>query len=204
MNADRTKSLEFWFDFASPYAYFASLWIDELAAKHRLSVHWRPFLLGAVFQATGMQPLIKGSLRGNYAIRDWNRLARKMNVPFVLSEAHPFSPVAAARAFLWLEQIAPELSVPFARSIFQASFAKGADLRDGTALLDLGESAGVDRSALAAALTRSDLKQRFRAQTEEALLRGVFGSPFFFADDEPFWGADRLPMLDEWLVRGGW
>jgi 2-hydroxychromene-2-carboxylate isomerase len=48
------------------------------------------------------------------------------------------------------------------------------------------------------------LKTQFRATTDEAIKRGVFGSPFFFVDDEPFWGSDRLPLIDEWLERGGW
>ncbi len=48
------------------------------------------------------------------------------------------------------------------------------------------------------------IKERLRAVTDEALGRGIFGSPFVIVDGEPFWGVDRLPMVDEWLRRGGW
>ena len=70
--------LEFWFDFSSPYAYFGALDIEALAAKHKRRVLWRPFLLGAAFKTTGMQPLINMPMRGDYARRDWARLARRV------------------------------------------------------------------------------------------------------------------------------
>ncbi|HVI91607.1 MAG TPA: DsbA family protein, partial [Dongiaceae bacterium] len=63
---------------------------------------------------------------------------------------------------------------------------------------------GGNRSQLQAALASPAIKDRLRAVTDEALSRGIFGSPFVVVDDEPFWGADRLPMVDEWLQRGGW
>lgn len=81
--------IEFFFDFASPYAYFAAHRIDAIAAKHGREVEWRPFMLGAAFKATGMMPLTEQPLRGDYARRDWDRLARRMNLPFVLPERFP-------------------------------------------------------------------------------------------------------------------
>src|SRR5690606_38630824 len=55
--ADDAGAVEFWFDFTSPYAYFASLEVEDVAARHGRTVQWRPFLLGAVFRTTGMQAL---------------------------------------------------------------------------------------------------------------------------------------------------
>ena len=65
--------------------------------------------------------------------------------------------------------------------------------------LAVGAEMGVTAAAADAAM-----KERLRAVTDEALGRGIFGSPFVIVDGEPFWGADRLPMVDEWLRRGGW
>ena len=48
------------------------------------------------------------------------------------------------------------------------------------------------------------IKERLKAQTQAAIERGVFGSPFIFVDGEPFWGADRLPQVEAWLSKGGW
>jgi hypothetical protein len=88
------KPIEFWFDFASPYAYFATFGIEDVAARHGRTVLWRPFLLGAVFEVTGMQTFDRTPLRGDYAHRDWARLARRMNVPFVPPSGPPALTVA--------------------------------------------------------------------------------------------------------------
>ncbi len=204
MTEMQREAIEFWFDFTSPYAYFASLEIDDVAARHGRDVLWRPFLLGAVFKTTGMRPLTGMPLRGDYARRDWDRLARRLGAPLAFPAIHPANTVAAGRAFLWLEENDPARAVPFARDVFAAHFGRGEDIGPVASILALAADAGVDEAALAAGLDSQDLKDRFRARTEEALAKGVFGSPFFIVDGEPFWGADRLPMVDEWLTRGGW
>ncbi|HEV7371056.1 2-hydroxychromene-2-carboxylate isomerase [Arenibaculum sp.] len=198
------KQIEFWFDFASPYAYFAAPGIEDLAARHGRGVAWRPFLLGAVFEVTGMQTFDRSPLRGEYARHDWARLARRLDMPFVLPPDRPALTVAPGRAFLWLERERPDVAVAFARAVFDAYFATGLDIGSIAVTLDVAESCGVERMALEAALRSQELKDLFRSRTGEAVARGVFGSPFFFVDGEPFWGSDRLPMIDEWLARGGW
>ena len=57
---------------------------------------------------------------------------------------------------------------------------------------------------MAAALDEPAVKERARREVEAAIAAGVFGSPFFIVDGEPFWGSDRLPMVEEWIRRGGW
>ena len=78
--------IEFWFDFASGYAYFAALEIEALAERHSRTVAWRPFTLGAAFKVTGAQGLSRTPLKRDYARRDWQRLARLKGVPFNLPE----------------------------------------------------------------------------------------------------------------------
>lgn len=197
-------SFEFWFDFSSPYGYFGALQVEDVAARHARPVSWRPFLLGSAFAATGMQSLSRTPIRGDYARHDWARLARRLSVPFCIPARHPVVSVVPGRAFYWIEQAAPTAANGFARRIFTAYFAEGRDVTDIGLVLDIAAGLGVDRDALAAALASDELKQLFRRRTDEALARGIFGSPFFIVDGEPFWGADRLAMIDEWLARGGW
>src|SRR5207247_6439063 len=81
--------VEFWFDFASGYAYFGVLEIEALAERHGRTAAWRPFTLGAAFKVTGAQGLSRTPLKRDYARRDWQRLARLKGVPFSLPENHP-------------------------------------------------------------------------------------------------------------------
>ncbi len=72
------------------------------------------------------------------------------------------------------------------------------------AAADEAAALGVDRAELLAALARDDAKQALKDAVDHAIARGVFGVPFFIADDEPFWGCDHLPMLEHWLQHHSW
>ena len=71
-------------------------------------------------------------------------------------------------------------------------------------MADVAEPLGIDRQALLAAVQEPAIKEKLKVETERSLERGVFGSPFVFVDDEPFWGNDRLDQVDRWLATGGW
>lgn len=196
--------IEFWFDFSSPYGYFASHDIEALAARHGRGVAWRPFLLGAAFRTTSMAPLVDQPLRGEYARRDWQRLARLKGVPFYLPAVFPVSGVLASRIFYFVEATDVPTAVAFAKAAFDALFVDGRDISEPAAAMAIGSELGLDGEALVRAAATPEAKTTLRARTDEALERGIFGSPFFVVDGEPFWGSDRLAMLDEWLTRGGW
>ncbi len=202
--AGMTGEIEFWFDFSSPYAYFAALEIEALAARHRRPLIWRPFLLGTAFAATGMQPLANMPVRGDYARHDWMRLARRAGIPFTLPAGFPAATLAAARAFYWLEAARPDLTAPFVLAVFRTYFSEGRAIHEPEEILTLAAGLGADRDHLRPALADPMLKAKLRAINDEAMRRGIFGSPFIIADGEPFWGADRLPMVEDWLHRGGW
>jgi 2-hydroxychromene-2-carboxylate isomerase len=57
---------------------------------------------------------------------------------------------------------------------------------------------------LATRAVSQDIKDRVKETSEQAVALGVFGSPFFIVDAEPFWGWDRLPMMEDWIKKGGW
>ena len=196
--------IEFWFDFGSPYAYFGALQIEEIAERYGRTVQWRPFMLGAAFPVTGMRLLTETPLRGDYARHDWQRLARKLSAPFVLPAGFPASSAKAGRAFYWLRDHHPAIAIPFAKAVFHNYFGEGVDSFGANAVLKTAAECGADIVELGQGLDSEILKTQFRATTDEAIARGVFGSPFFFIDAEPFWGSDRLALIDEWLNRGGW
>jgi 2-hydroxychromene-2-carboxylate isomerase len=196
--------IEFFFDFSSPYAYFASHQIDDLAARFGRTCLWKPMLLGPAFKASGNQRLIDQPLKGAYSAHDWDRMARWLAVPYRLPEPFPVATVAAARAFWWLDSTDRHVAKTFAHRVFSAYFADGRDISTKAEIAAVAAAAGCDAQALAAAIDDQVWKDKCRAETDAAIARGVFGSPFFFVEGEGFWGADRLPMLSEWLERGGW
>jgi len=196
--------LEFYFDFSSPYGYLAAEQIEALAARQGRRVAWRPFLLGAVFKAIGGQPLVEQPMKGDYARRDMARSAREHSLPLTFPPTFPFPSVAACRAVYWRQDGDPAAAGDLVLALYRRAFAEGGDIVTAEGVIAVAEGLGIAQTTLEAALEDKRVKDRTRQEVEAALTRGVFGSPFIFVEDEPFWGADRLPMLERWLERGGW
>jgi len=196
--------IEFWFDFSSPYGYVASELIDDVAARHGRTVNWHPILLGPVFKAVGTAPLTTLPIKGEYSKHDFARTARYHKVPFTLPEKFPVGTQVAARAFYLIGDRAPAVARAFARRVYRAYFAEGRDVADPAVVMELAAAAGADTAALAEPLKGEAIKERVRAEVEAAMKAGVFGSPYFIVDGEPFWGVDRIPVMEEWIRTGGW
>ena len=198
------EPIQFYFDFSSPYGYFAALKIDGIAAGFERQVRWRPMMLGAAMKVTGAKPLAEIELKGDYCKRDWDRLARYMEGPWTLPDPFPIATLAAARAFYWLDDDDPALAKRFAQAAYHTYFGEGRDITDPETVAGFAEPLGIDRDALLTAVRDPAIKQRLKDETAEAIGNGVFGSPFIVIDGEPFWGADRLWMIRRWLKSGGW
>lgn len=197
--------LEFYFDFSSPYGYFAAAKIDDLAAGGDRGVIWRPILLGVVFQTTGAVPLTHmAEPKASYFKHDWERLGRQMDVPFKLPSRFPIPTQAAARAFYWLDDKNPELARLFAKAAFHAFFAEDIDISNPETVADIAAGLHVKKEELLAAIADPKIKQRLKDENEAAIEKGVFGSPFIFVDGEGFWGCDRMWMVKKWMKGIGW
>ena len=198
------SAIDFWFDFSSPYGYLAAEQIDALAARHGREVRWHATLLGPLFKVVGTAPLTTLPVKGDYAAHDFARTARLLGIPFALPNQFPVATQVAARAFYLIQDESSGQAKQFARLAYRAYFAEGRDITDGSVVMDLVAKAGAGASAIEPQLGSEAIKQRVRHEVDSALRAGVFGSPFFKVDGEPFWGNDRLPHLEEWLRRGGW
>lgn len=194
--------IEFFFDFSSPYAYLASEKIEALVGRFGRTVAYKPMLLGPAFKASGQAPLVEIPLKGDYARRDMARSARFLGVPFKAPEPFPIATVAAARALLWLQSQGSAKAVSWVHKVFRAYFAEGRNISEPAVLGEIADELGIDKDALAAGIQEQPIKDRLKALVDEAIARGVFGSPFIFVDGEPFWGSDRLPQIERWLERG--
>ena len=196
--------IEFYFDFSSPYGYLGAQRIETVAAEFGRAVLWRPVLLGVIFKVTGQSPLVSQTMRGPYSARDMARSARKLGVKFALPEAFPFSSVYPCRIFYWLDGRSPEDAKAYARAVYDAAFAQNKPPAEPEAAVDVAVALGHDRADVLAGMQDPAIKETLRNATQQAMDKGVFGSPFFIVDGEPFWGNDRLGEVREWLQTGGW
>ena len=196
--------IDFYFEFSSPYGYIASQLAEDFEKRVGRELRWRPFLLGPVFKITGQPPLVEIPMKGEYSKRDFLRSARMHGVAYRHPAKFPIGTVAAMRAFYWVHDRDPALARTLAKALYAAFFVDGIDISAPAAVIDIAKNVGVDAAALAAALEDPVLKERAKKEVDAAIASNVFGSPFFIVDGEPFWGVDRMPMVEQWIAKGGW
>jgi 2-hydroxychromene-2-carboxylate isomerase len=196
------NSIDFYFDFSSPYGFIAALKIDDLAAKHGRTVNWKPVLLGAVFKVTGGKPLPTLPLKGDYSLRDIARSARFHGLTYRHPSTFPIASQAPSRAFYWLNERDPALARKLARTLYQAYFLDDRDISSPQITADVAAGLGLNRDEVLTALGDQSVKERLKTEVEAAIALGVFGSPYFVIDGEPFWGVDRFDQIERWLGSG--
>ena len=200
---DTKAPIDFYFDFSSPYGYLAATRINAMAAHHQRRVKWRPILLGPMFKAAGTAPLVGVPLKGPYSVRDFPRTARFLGIPYKQPDPFPIGTQNAARAFYWLDDRDPVRAHQLAMACYSTYFAQGIDISSPDKVADIAADLGEDRAQVLAAMSDPAVKERLKKEVDEALAKGVFGSPFIIVDGEPFWGNDRLDQVDAWLATGG-
>jgi 2-hydroxychromene-2-carboxylate isomerase len=199
------KPIDFYFDFSSPYAYFAADKIDHVAMEFGgREVEWRPFLLGVAMKTTHNEPLMHQPVKGEYSVQDWDRMARFMKIPWTLPSKFPIASIVAARAYYWIYDTDRIVAKEFARQCFATYFGEGRSIADVDTIGEIGSRVGIDSAELKKAIVEERIKERLKTETQEAIDAGVFGSPFFIVDDAKFWGSDRIWMIKRWLKTGGW
>lgn len=198
--------LHFYFDFISPFGYFASLRIEPLAAQHGRTVEWHAMLLGvSVLKVMGLKPLLDTPLKGDYIRRDAKRYMRRHGLQVNRDlDAPVMDPRAAGRAFYWVKQHHPALAAPLAHAIYHAYWAEGRDLSTAEAVAAISLPAGLDAQGLREGIESEEARQLLRNAVEASLKAGIFGSPTVVVDGEPFWGVENLGLVEQWLDSGGW
>lgn len=185
-----SRKIEFFFDVASPYSYLAALQVPRLQAL--AEVEWRPFLIGGVFKASGNSMPAANPVKGQYMLKDLQRLFAYLDTPHRFPGTFPVNSLAAMRALTAAEPAqVPELAL----KLFRAYWSDDRNIGDAEVLKDIVGEELLARAADAA------VKDRLRAATEEAAQRGAFGAPTFFVGDEMYFGEDRIFLIEHALKQ---
>lgn len=185
-----SKKVEFFFDVASPYSYLAALQVGRL--EKLAPVEWRPFLIGGVFKLSGNTMPAANPAKGQYMLKDLQRLFDYLGEPHQFPANFPTNSLAAMRALTAAaSQDVPALSL----KLFKAYWADDRNIADPDVLKELlGED-------LMARTTDDAIKEKLKATTEEAATRGAFGAPTFFIGNEMYFGEDRLFLIEHALKK---
>ena len=195
--------LEFFFDFASTYAYLSAMRIKALAGTAGVEIAWRPFLLGPIFKDQGWDtsPFNIYPAKGRYMVRDIERIAKDRGLPFVAPEQFPANGLHAARVALVADS--QGWIADFSETVFKREFdGSSCDIADRELLREIVATLGHDPEPILAESQTQPIKDALRAQSERAKSLGIFGAPTFVTEDgELFWGDDRLEQALSWALR---
>jgi 2-hydroxychromene-2-carboxylate isomerase len=195
-------TIDFWYEFASSYSYPAAMRIERQAKREGVAMRWRPFLLGPIFNSYGWNdsPFNIYPVKGRYMWRDLERICARESLPLKLPPLRfPQNGLKAARIALALESSGRVGD--FTCHVYTANFAEQKDISDDETLAGILRALDLDPAAVLAAANTPQNKAKLKAQTEEAVARGIFGAPSFTIGDELFWGGDRLGDAIAWAKR---
>jgi 2-hydroxychromene-2-carboxylate isomerase len=202
-------TIEFFFDLSSPWTYFAFNNIQPIAKRTGTTIIWRPFLVGGVHNTVNKAFVEERAnsmaspkwQQFGQSLMDWAALSGvQLNFP---SQHHPLRSVHAMRFCCALEKNQPEL-FRFAAAGFEAYCTNQLNLDDPEVLVTIANQLGPDGQALLAQSQQQSIKDHLRANTDEAISRGSFGSPSIFvplgAGERLYFGNDQLPLV-EWAIN---
>lgn len=197
--------IECFFDCSSPWTWLAFHNLQPLAAELGVPVQWKPVLVGGIFNAVNPSvyesrergvPAKQAYLRKD--LQDW---ARHTGLKIVFPpRVFPVNSVKAMRGCLWL---APQgRLLPFASAVFEAYWSREEDISQDEVLAGLCRGLGVEPAAFFEGIAQPGIKAQLKANTDEVIARGGFGSPtIFVGGDDMYFGNDRLPLVREAVLR---
>ena len=204
MNLDR--KIHFYFDFLSPFGYFGSLRINELAKRHDLECEWHPILLGvSVLKVMGLPPIAELPLKGAYIRNDAARYSRRHKIKLGRRLGAPqVNPLLPARIVSWLKLENYLLAQNLAADLYSAHWQEDKDISERQVAFQIAQKNGIDVVVLSEAIESGEASAALRAEVDASIGFGVFGSPTFRMGEELFFGVEKLEVFDEWLKLGGW
>jgi 2-hydroxychromene-2-carboxylate isomerase len=194
-------TVEFWYEFASPYSYIAAARIERLVAGTALRLAWRPFLLGPILAQRSHDPSPFQNpmpAQRRYRWRDVQRLCAAEGLPLRLPSIYPRNGLLAARVALLA--VAEGWGPAFTRAVFHANFAEDRNVAAAEVIGAIAAGLGHEPPALLQRARGEDNKARLKAHGDEAIARGIFGAPSFVVGEELFWGNDRLEAALAWAL----
>jgi len=191
-----TKSIDFYFDFISPYSYLAHKKIKIIKEKKNVYFNYKPILVGALHTLQGITPpaFIKHKL--NHMISDCNLIAKKNNFPFMWNSKFPINSLNIMRGYLFIKADVKNL---YLNTMFHAYWKDNLEISNDKILISLLKKCKIDLVDFLEGIKDPKIKNELKNITQDAQDKEIFGAPTFVVNNKVFWGQDRLEYaLDEY------
>ncbi|HAJ76830.1 MAG TPA: 2-hydroxychromene-2-carboxylate isomerase [Gammaproteobacteria bacterium] len=189
----KPSTLDFYFDYLSPFAFFAWRDIGKLCERNDLKLTPHPVVFGKLLDHWGQLGPAEIAPKQDWVSRYCLRYAGLHGFEYNPPKYHPFNPLPALR--LSLVDVSGEQQLAVIQELFEAGWTRGEDLGDVDNLIALLEQAGIDTGGLKQKITDPDIKNALIAETSNAIAKGVFGVPTMIVTDQLFWGNDQFEHI---------
>jgi len=190
------KSIDFYFDFISPYSYLAHKKINTIKKNKKINFNYRPVLVGSLHNLQGItapafiQPKLK------HMINDCGLIAKKDNFDFLWNSKFPLNSLGIMCGYLFIK---PDFRALYLDIIFEAYWKNDLDISDEKILIKLLKKCEIDVNSFLEGIKGPKIKSELKKITKDAHDKEIFGTPTFVVNDKIFWGQDRLVFaLDEY------
>jgi len=197
-----TRTIDYYVSVNSVFAYLGSQEFERIVRKHKVDVNVKPVHLPTVFERTGGVPLKQRSAeRQAYRFIEMRRWRDTRGMRLVSEPPHFPADEEPASHIILAANAAGKNPLRLAHAILRALWAEERNIADQPTLLEIAQRNGEDALGIVAKARDKQVQAQFRANTDEAVRKGVFGSPWYVLDGEPFFGQDRLDFLDRALAN---
>ena len=189
-----TKSIDFYFDIISPYAYLAYKQLSSLENLKKIKFNYKPILLGGLHKLAGITAPAFNEFKMKNMKNDCNLIASKKNIKFQWNDKFPINTLKIMRGYLSVNEEKKDI---YLETFFNAYWQDNIDLENIEVIKNLLKKIDIDTNNFFNDLEDIKIKEKLKEITNSAFEKEVFGAPTFIVNDKLFWGQDRLDYAIE-------
>ena len=190
------KSIDFYFDFISPYSFLAYKKLKILNENDKLNIIYKPILLGGLHKLGGITAPAFNERKMKNMKFDCELVARKNNIEFIWNDKFPLNTLYLMRGYLVVDK---KIKNKFFELCFDAYWRNNVDILDNENIKDILKNCAIDQQKFFEEISKPSIKDELKKMTNKAFEKDIFGAPTFVVNNKIFWGQDRLDYaLDEY------
>tara|TARA_Y100000817_G_C16581896_1_gene422291 strand:- start:20 stop:607 length:588 start_codon:yes stop_codon:yes gene_type:complete len=188
-----TKPFDFYFDFVSPYSFFAHKEIQKIEKRNSIKIRYKPILLGGLHNLHGIKAPAFIPAKAKHMIRDCKLIAEKNKIKFKFNSYFPIKSLNLMRGVLVAEE--DNYKNYYIDNIYNCIWQDGLNMNDENVLQKVLKNLNVNPKTFFLRAASTSIKESLRNKTNDAFERGVFGAPSFVSNNKVFWGQDRIEFV---------
>ena len=184
-----TKSIEFYFDFVSPYSFLAHKKIRKIKNNENIKFIYKPILLGGLHNLIGITAPAFINPKAKFMVRDCKMVANKFNIKFIFNSEFPINSLNLMRGLL---SVSSDKKNTYINNFFDAYWQDGLNLNEQKIIIAILKKCKINKDDFQKKIKNQKIKNKLKKLTQDAYKKDIFGAPTFVVNKKIFWGQDRL------------